>query len=71
MISLIIYRAPTCAEVREKLRVKPLVDAWGAQARVTCNGQLVQALSAGRDGKLGTCDDLSQFISFYAPRHAH
>ena len=71
MISPRDHWAPTCAEVREKLQAKPLVDAWGAQAQVTCNGQLVQTLSAGRDGQLGTCDDLSRHIALYGSRHGH
>jgi hypothetical protein len=69
MISPTFHRGPTCAEVRKKLNAKPIVDAWGAQARVTCNGYLVQALSAGRDGKIGTCDDLSRLISLKGNRH--
>jgi hypothetical protein len=54
----------TCAAVREDLQAKPIVDTWGAQVRVTCNDHIVQALSAGHDGKLGTCDDLSNRASF-------
>jgi hypothetical protein len=60
MITTNYHRGKTCAEVREKLLAKPIVDAWGAQARITCNGELVQSISAGRDGKIGTCDDLSE-----------
>lgn len=54
----------TCAEVHEDLMAKPIVDVWGAQVRVMCNAHIVQALSAGRDGKLGSCDDLSNQGSF-------
>jgi hypothetical protein len=62
MITTNYHRGKTCAEVREKLLAKPIVDAWGAQARVTCNGEIVQSTSAGRDGKIGTCDDLSEAL---------
>jgi len=57
------FLGKTCLEVRELLIQKPIVDAWGAQVRVSCNGDVVQALSAGRDGRLGTCDDLSNWTS--------
>ena len=58
----------TCAQVSEDLMTKPIVDAWGARVRVTCNAHIVQAVSAGRDGKLGTCDDLSNRGSFQVRR---
>lgn len=48
----------SCDEVRENIKDKPIVDSWGARARVTCNGYAAQAISAGRDGVIGTCDDL-------------
>jgi len=54
----------TCAEVHEDLMAKPIVDVWGAQVRVMCSAHIVQALSAGRDSKLGTCDDLTRWASF-------
>ena len=34
----------TCAEVREDLMNKPIVDVWGAQVRVMCNAHIVQAV---------------------------
>jgi hypothetical protein len=60
------FLGSTCAEVHENIKNKPLVDSWGAQARVTCNGYAAQAISAGRDGKIGTCDDLGITIQVNA-----
>jgi hypothetical protein len=58
------YRSgDTCGEVRESMKTKPLRDAWGAKVRVICNGVNAQAISAGRDGKIGTCDDLATELS--------
>lgn len=48
----------TCAEVRESVKSKPVMDVWGAQVRVLCNGDMAQAVSAGHDRKIGTCDDI-------------
>lgn len=48
----------SCDELRENLKEKPLLDIWGAQVRVICNGVGAQAVSAGRDGRIGTCDDV-------------
>lgn len=63
------YGKKTCAEIVERLVNEPVVDAWGAQARVYCNDDIVQSISAGRDGKLGTCDDLAATKSLRLPRH--
>lgn len=61
------FLGSTCDEVHENIKSKPLVDSWGARARVTCNGYAAQAISAGRDGKIGTCDDLGITIEVNAP----
>jgi hypothetical protein len=53
----------TCDEIRKTVNGNPIVDAWGAQVRVICNGVGAQAISAGRDGKVGTCDDLGARLS--------
>jgi len=57
------FTGKTCAEARESLAAEPIVDAWGAQARVVCDREVIQAISPGRDGKLGSCDDLARFAT--------
>lgn len=53
----------TCVDVRKSIQREPIVDAWGARAHVVCNAYRAQAISAGRDGRLGSCDDLSVTIA--------
>jgi len=60
------FLGDTCAKVRRSLEDKPLVDAWGAQARVLCDGEVAQAVSMGRDGKFGTCDDVEMMFEVNA-----
>lgn len=62
-------RGESCADLGRRIVEEPIVDAWGARARITCNGQVAQALSKGADGTLGTCDDLSRIISLQGPRY--
>lgn len=62
------FSGDTCDEVHQNIKDKPLLDAWGARARVTCNEEVAQAISPGRDGILGTCDDLSYVILVKAKR---
>lgn len=57
------FTGGTCADARESLAADPIVDAWGARARVVCDGDIIQAISAGRDGKVGSCDDLARFAT--------
>jgi hypothetical protein len=52
----------TCDEVHVNIKDRPVVDIWGAQARVICNGEMAQAISAGHDGIIGTCDDFGMEI---------
>jgi hypothetical protein len=51
---------------------RPIVDVWGAQARVICrtfqgrSSKVIseaEAISAGHDGKIGTCDDVASPIA--------
>jgi len=58
----------SCAEVRKSIESKPITDIWGAQVRVICNGRAAQAVSAGHDGKIGTCDDLAVKLALNAER---
>jgi hypothetical protein len=44
------FAGTTCEEVRENIAGKPIMDAWGAQVRVICDGQVAHAISGGRDG---------------------
>lgn len=44
----------TCDEIQQNIKGMPILDAWGAQVRVICNGIGAQAISAGRDGEIGT-----------------
>lgn len=53
----------SCDRVRDRIKDSPVVDAWGARARVLCNASVAQAISAGHDGKIGTCDDIGRQIA--------
>lgn len=56
-------RAFSCDSVRDRVEKIPIRDAWGAQCRVICGGAGAQAISAGYDGKIGTCDDIARLIA--------
>ena len=56
------FAGTTCDEVRRNIAGKPIMDVWGAQVRVICNGHVAQAISGGRDGRIGTCDDIANLI---------
>jgi|GEM_PF-5075527 len=56
-------RVFSCDNARRNIERRPILDAWGARDRVICNGASVQAISAGYDGKIGTCDDIAGTIA--------
>src|SRR5690606_18426804 len=60
------FEEKDCNEIRKSLVVTPILDAWGARVRVMCNGDVIQALSAGRDGEFDTCDDLVRWTKLKA-----
>src|SRR5688572_1146813 len=55
-------KAFSCDGVRDRVERMPIQDAWGARCRVICGGAGAQAISAGYDGKIGTCDDIARLI---------
>ena len=57
------FKVWSCDAVRDSIKDEPIVDAWGAQARVVCNAASAEAISAGNDGKIGTCDDIIGLIA--------
>lgn len=46
-----------------RLERTPMIDAWGARARVVCVGRALRTISAGPDGILQTCDDVRSMIA--------
>jgi hypothetical protein len=56
-------RAFSCDSVRDRLERIPIQDAWGGRCRVVCGGVGAQAISAGYDGKIATCDDIARMIA--------
>jgi hypothetical protein len=54
-------RCPTAEELRDKGYIDPaskLTDAWDVPFFIDCLGDDVRVSSAGRDGKLGSMDDV-------------
>lgn len=52
-----------CPKVQDLVTAKRLdasktKDPWGAPYEIRCDGDFIRALSPGRDGKLGTPDDV-------------